>query len=62
MLLTTEGILVMAELFAKLAGYKIERESDPENWLNRYSEKWMQKNKASELFRIQDMFHTLIVQ
>ena len=62
MLLTAEGILVMAELFAKLAGYKIERESDPENWLNRYSEKWMQKNKASELFRIQDMFHTLIVQ
>ena len=52
----------MAELLAKLAGYKIEWESDPENWLNRYSEKWMQKNKASELFRIQDMFHTLIVQ
>lgn len=59
MLLAAEGLLVMAELFAKFAGYKMERLSDTGKWLEKYSEKWMQKNKASELFRIQEMFITL---
>ena len=62
MLLAAEGILVMAELFAKIAGYEIEGQSAPEDWLNRYSAKWLQKNKPSELFRIQEMFYTLIEQ
>lgn len=58
-LVAAEGILVMAELFAKFEGYDIERISDTGAWLNRYSEKWMQKNKASELCEIQKMFITL---
>ena len=49
----------MAELFAKFAGYKIENHADVDGWLSRFTEKWLVKNKPSELFRIQEMFTVL---
>lgn len=58
-LLAAEGLIVMAELYGKLAGYQLENYSDPEKWLEKFSSKWMEKNKSSELFRIQDMFTVL---
>lgn len=59
MMLSAEGIMVMAELFAKLAGYKIERTSDTENWLKKYRSRWLEVNKESELSEIEKMFLTL---
>lgn len=55
-MLAAEGLMVMAELYAKFAGYQMETYSDPEKWLEKYSAKWLEKNKFSELFRIKDMF------
>ena len=51
--------MVIAELFAKLAGYQVERYSDTKQWLKKYREKWVQKNKESELHEIEKMFLTL---
>lgn len=56
MLIAVEGICVMAELSAKLAGYETDRLTDTCQWLNRYRESWMKKNKVSELHRIEEMF------
>lgn len=56
LLLAAEGICVMAELSAKLAGYELERVSSTEEWLCKYRQKWLEKNKASELYRIEEMF------
>ena len=56
LLIAAEGICVMAELSAKLAGYEIECVTDTHEWLERYSESWTRKNKASELYRIKEMF------
>ena len=61
LLIAAEGICVMAELSAKLAGYESKdcRVTDTAAWLKRYSESWMRKNKASELYRIKEMFEYL---
>ena len=56
MLLAAEGTCVMAEVTAQLSGYEAERLTDTESWLGKYSEKWLKKNKPSELYRIQEMF------
>ena len=56
LLLAAEGICVMAELSAKLAGYELERVSSTEEWLCKYRQKWLEKNKASEVYRIEEMF------
>ena len=56
MLLAVEGICVLAELGAKLAGAPVERLTDTEAFLGRYRNKWLQKNKISELTRIEDIF------
>ena len=56
MLIAAEGICVMAELSAKLAGYETDRLTDTCQWLNRYRESWMKKNKVGELHRIEEMF------
>ena len=58
-MIVAEGLMVMAELFAKFAGYKIENHADVDGWLSRFTEKWLVKNKPSELFRIQEMFTVL---
>ena len=59
LVLAAEGLLVMAQLFAKFAGYEVEKYADTMEWLTAYSAKWLEKNKASELFRIEKMFTVL---
>lgn len=59
LLICAEGVLVMAELFAKLCGYEIERVSSTEKWLKKYRESWLLSNKESELCEIEKMFMTL---
>lgn len=59
MILASEGVIVMAELFAKLAGYDIKRISDTSLWLNKYHQSWLESNKESELCEIEKMFLTL---
>ena len=56
LLLAAEGVCVMAELWAKLAGESVQRHTDTRQWLKKYSEKWLQKNQPNELYRIQEMF------
>lgn len=56
MILAAEGICVMAELLAKAKGEEIERITDTKEWLRRYSAKWIEKNKKSELNKIEEMF------
>ncbi len=56
LLISLEGIAVMAELFSKFGGYPIERKTDTEKWLKKYRNKWMLKNKESELREIEKMF------
>ena len=58
-LLAAEGLIIMAELFAKFAGYQIDRVANTEQWLEKYTSKWLEKNKPSELYRIIDMFRVL---
>ena len=56
MLLAAEGICLMAELSGKMAGYKLNRVTDTFQWLERYKTKWLQKNKPSELRKIEELF------
>ena len=46
----------MAELNGILAGYRISRVTNTENWLERYRIKWLEKNKESELQKIEHAF------
>lgn len=55
-LLVAEGLAVMAELLAKLAGYKIHRRTDTNKWLKKYKTAWLEDNKESELREIEKMF------
>ena len=57
MLLAAEGICVMAELWEKLLGHPVNRLTDTRQWLEKYSEKWLQKNQKDELFRICEIFN-----
>ena len=41
---------------AKLAGLPVCRVTDTHSWLARYREKWLQKNKAQELPRMEAVF------
>lgn len=56
MLLGAEGVCVIAELSAKLAGNPVNRVTDTREWLRRYREAWMRKSKESELYKIEEMF------
>lgn len=59
LLVCAEGIIVMAELFAKLAGYEAYRTSVTSKWLSNYRKSWLKSNKESELNEIEKMFNTL---
>lgn len=59
MVIAAEGIIVMVELLAKVAGYPIERISDTNKWLEIFSEDWLKKNKQSELDAVLDIFKVL---
>lgn len=56
MLLAAEAICIMAELSGKMAGYEFDRITDTKEWLRCYKEKWLQKNKVSELRKIEELF------
>lgn len=56
MLLAAEGIEIMAELTAQTAGYLVSRRTDTETWLKKYRQKWLEKNKESELSKIETVF------
>ncbi len=53
------GTAIIAELFAKHMGIKLERWTDTESWLENYRALWISKNKESELFRIEEFFRHL---
>ena len=55
-ILSAEGIAVMAEITAFYAGYSLDEKTDTKEWLKRYREKWLQDNKESELSEIEKMF------
>ena len=56
MLVTAEGIAVIIELMAKVAGYTIQRYTDTKEWLKKYRKRWLADNKESELREIENMF------
>ena len=56
LLLAAEGICLMAQLWEKTAGIPGEQFVDTRAWLDAYCQKWLQKNKPSELYRIAEMF------
>lgn len=56
MLIVAEGTQLMAEIFAKIAGYSMERTIDGGQWFAKYRNKWLEKNKESELHEIEKMF------
>ena len=55
-LITAEGLAVMAEIIAICAGYSVERKTDTKKWIDKYKEKWMLYNKESEYAEIEKMF------
>ena len=58
-MIAAEGLMVMAQLYAKFAEYEMEEDIDIEKWIEKFSKKWLEKNKPSELYRIQEMFKSL---
>ena len=56
MLLAAEGVCLLAEFSDKLCGKQVNRLTDAKQWLPKYEEKWLEKNKRSELRNISDMF------
>jgi len=56
MRLAAEGICLMAELSEQMEGRPVSRLTDTADWLARYSGKWLENNKPSELFRIREAF------
>lgn len=56
LLLAAEGVCVVAEMWAKIMGSPVERRTDTRKWLEKYTEKWLQKNQPNELYRIREMF------
>ena len=56
MLVAAEGYIVVAEMLAKVIGYKKERVSDTKAWLTKFRNRWLLSNKESELRSIEEMF------
>lgn len=55
-LVAAEGYIVVAEMLAKVTGYKRERISDTNEWFAKFKTRWMLSNKESELSKIKEMF------
>lgn len=55
-LLAAEGVCVTAELQQKLEGKNPTRITDTHQWLNKYAQKWLEKNDKNELYRIEELF------
>ncbi len=60
MLIAAEGTAVIAELMGVMSGLQLNRATDTEAWLCKYKEKWLGKNKPSELYRIAEMFEYFV--
>jgi hypothetical protein len=56
MLICAEAICVIAELFQKPLGKDFSRVTNTYEWLDKFKKKWLEKNKESELYRIEEMF------
>ena len=55
-ILSAEGVAVMAELLAVHAGHYIRRKTNTQKWVTNYKEKWLLDSKDSELKEIEKMF------
>ena len=55
MILCAESICVLGELSGKMKGIKSEFIIDPKEWMKKFSSKWLEKNKQSELKKIEEM-------
>jgi len=56
-LLAAEGSCIAAELQAGLQNVSVERVTDTKQWLRKFREKWLQKNKPSELHELEKFFY-----
>ena len=56
MYLAVEGVCVLAELAVKHMGFEFERVTDTKKFIEKYKAKWLEKNKPSEISRIEDAF------
>lgn len=59
LLLAAQGTCLTAELVAMQEGITVERTVDVEEWLTAYSERWLENNKPSELWRIQELIRSV---
>ena len=55
MFVTAEGIILWAELSAKMSGFSIDRITNAERWLVKYRKLWTDKNKENELGNIENL-------
>ncbi|MBQ9975772.1 MAG: family 20 glycosylhydrolase [Clostridia bacterium] len=60
MRLCTEAIMIMYEYMGLLQGYPIKRITSTREWLDLFCEKWQEKNKKDELYKIRELFEWLI--
>lgn len=56
LLLCVEALAVIAELSAKMSGITVPKLVDTMTWFGKYKEKWLAKNKKSELHKIEEVF------
>lgn len=56
LLCAAQGLCVLAELSAKLAGREVTPLVDTAAWIASYSQNWLRTNKKSELYNLTDMF------
>ena len=54
-ILCAEGICVLAQLGGKMLGIDAKTVIEPKMWMKKYSDKWLEKNKPSELSKIEEM-------
>ncbi len=55
MIICAEGVCVLAQLGGKMIGVETENVVDPKEWIGKYRQKWLEKNKESELCEIEEM-------
>ena len=55
MILCAEGICVLAQAGAKLFGATAPELVNTKNWMKKYKEMWLSKNKKSEISKIEEM-------
>ena len=55
MILAAEAICVLAQLGAKLFDAEADTIIEPKQWMEKYKKKWLEKNKDSEISKIEEM-------